>query len=172
MRRLMMILCIIWLAVPCTGQKAKRLLAGIDAAKAVRGIAGIHFGYGFAGHWSAEAGISVDFMQMKSAVPDEKGIHDSEFTEEDTAINREPDYCKESLSIRYWPYGVFQKTSIGIGLDFGAKGNADMILSAGYTFCVWKGIRLTASYGVSLRGCMTKKQPDASGISLCISYNF
>lgn len=167
----MMIICIIWQMVPCTGQKPPKMTAGIDAARALHGTAGLHLGYGFAEHWSAEAGISTDFRQLRTSAMNEKAIHDAEFDDQEYSVSGSA-YCTGSLSIRYWPYSIFNKTFIGIGAVFDEKGRMDAMLAAGYTFCVWKGILFTVSYGICLTEDLKNKRPDTSGISLSISYNF
>lgn len=168
-----MLLCIVWTAMPCASQKPPAALAGIDLALAMRGIAGLQFGYGFAGHWSAEAGITVDLRQPETSAMNEKETHEAEFG----AVRHKrgsSEYCTGSLSVRYWPEETFRKAFIGIGAIFDMTGKADMILAAGYTFRVRKDILLTASYGI----CPTEylhgktETPAAAGISLSVSYNF
>lgn len=167
----MMIICILSQAAQAAGQKPHKILAGADIAQMLHGTATLQFGYGFACNWSAEAGISINFMQMRPSSQSEEDIHDSVFGDIRDSRGSQ-DYCKGTLAIRYWPSGTFRKAFIGIGAVFEEKGTADMMLSAGYTFSIWKNLMLTASYGICLREELQKNQSGIPGISLCISYHF
>lgn len=167
----MIIICILWQTAPAAGQKPNRILAGADIARMVRGAAGLHFGYGFAGNWSAEAGLSVNFMYMRPGAQSEEDIHDSEFGDS-RGREKSRDCCTGTLAIRYWPSGTFRKAFIGMGAIFEEKGAADMMLSAGYAFSIWKDLMLTVSYGICLSEERQRNQSGSSGISLCINYIF
>ncbi len=128
-----MIVCIVWQTVPCPAQKPPKMTAGIDAALALHGTAGLQFGYGFAEHWSAEAGITADFRQLRLSALNEKEIHDAEFgATVNTAAGSH--CCTGSLSIRYWPYCIFRKAFVGMGAVFDETGGTDAMRSASYAF--------------------------------------
>lgn len=170
-RAVMTMLLLYSITAPAAGQEAGRFLVSTDLAKAICGTASLHFGYGFASNWSAGAEVSLDLTQMKGSRPDEEDIHDSEFASANTEMTR-GDFHALGISVRYWPAGRFRKWFAAIGIRNGNVTGPDMTAEAGYAFKIWKESCITVSYMASVRECIRKERPYASGISVSISYNF
>ncbi len=158
------------LVQPCLSQE-KSCMVGIGLASLLHNYVEVSVCYGFEKHWSVtgEAAISYEgFMHKESSTELE---HKEEFCS-DPSLPRAADRHCERILFSFWPAGSLNGIHFSAGVQSGSGSGIDMLTAVGYTFEIWKSLRMTGSIQIPILDGIRQRHISARNIKVGIQYKF
>lgn len=145
-------------------------MIGTDLIMPFRKSADIYMQYSFTSHWSAAGEVNIYFINRSVGTSDMEQTHIDDLEKE---IFKIPDSCAmETVSILFWPGESFTGPSLGLGVRHRWEQGMDVIMGAGYTFRIWKGLMAEVRYSVGMREIIENNKTTFDSIGLKICYLF
>lgn len=157
---------------PCLCRE-KSSMAGVNLASLIRGTAEVEFCYGFSKNFSIKGEAALTYKKIIRGESQLEAEHNTGFgTTEDsqTDIPADTDLHNIGVLLCYWPRESFSGAHLGLGLQSGSS--TDIILEAGYTIPLWKGIGLSLGIQIPLIRSLTEEHLNARYLNACINYRF
>lgn len=132
-------------------------------------------GHSFNPHWSIGADISLDMNVMKKYRNKTETEHIGTLSDNAQEISSEKfrrTFQDIFIYVDYWPVTAFKGPHIYLGGIFQDRDRQDIILGAGYSIHIWKGLNADIMYGFGLIDTYKNKQMPVEGIRTCFYYDF
>lgn len=165
MKRITSLIFAMTIGLSCLAQNKSCI--GIDAGSMIRGCGmNISAGYGFCMRWSVswKAELNADIF---------KGRHDQEYMEHSSEFDAISETkllpYGNSIMLQYWPDSIYKGAWLETGcrctLD---KLHTDCVIGAGYMIPVWRGLKASLSYQMSMLESLQESKLSGTGLTIGI----
>lgn len=172
MRKLSALLILLFSGTACLCQEKSedtgKYIISVDAGGAICSrTMRLSFGRHITDHWSLEGGYAIDFSRTVRIWSQEEREHYNEFlSDSEERKASDTDLIEMDMKLKYWISETFKGGYIMAGVRHGIRQGTGCIAGAGYTFCIWKGLKCSLAYETGLG------KLEDNGLRMILSYTY